>query len=155
CRVATRRKQRAKEKTEAPVAPTVAAALGLLAFMLAFTFGMAASRFEERRQTVLAESNAINSTYLRAGMLQEPMASNSRKLLREYVDVRLAGTDPDKTAQSITQSEDLQHRLWLEAEAAAQKERSAMTSLFIQSLNDVINLHAKRLMAGLRSRVPG
>src|SRR5215471_17847627 len=101
CRVATRRKQRAKEKTEAPVAPTVAAALGLLAFMLAFTFGMAASRFEERRQTVLAESNAINSTYLRAGMLQEPMASNSRKLLREYVDVRLAGTDPDKTAQSI------------------------------------------------------
>jgi hypothetical protein len=154
CRVARYRKSRNQNGTEAPVAPIVAATLGLLAFMLAFTFGMAASRFEERRQAVLAEASAISTAYLRAEMLPEPMTTDSRNLLREYVDVRLAAVDPSKTTAVILQSEDLHKRLWAQAVAAAQKERSPMTSLFMQSLNDVINLHAKRLMASVYSRVP-
>jgi len=155
CRVAKYRKRRYQHESEAPVAPIVAATLGLLAFILAFTFGMAASRFEERRQSVLLEANAISTTYLRGAVLPEPMATDSRNLLREYVDVRLAGADPQKTAQAIAKSEELHQRLWAQATAAAQKERSPMTSLFMQSLNDVISLHEKRLMASLYSRVPG
>ena len=155
CRVARYRKRRHQDETEAPVAPIVAATLGLLAFILAFTFGMAASRFEERRQSVLLEANAVNTSYLRGAVLPEPMATDSRNLLREYVDVRLAGADPRKTAEAITKSEELHRRLWAQAVAAAQKERSPMTSSFMQSLNDVFNLHEKRLMASLYSRVPG
>ena len=154
CRVARYRKRRHQDGTEAPVAPIVAASLGLLAFMLAFTFGMAASRFEERRQAVLSEANAISTAYLRGALVPEPMATESRNLLREYVDVRLAGADPQKTAQAIAKSVELHNRMWAEALAATQKERSPMTSLFAQSLNDVMNLHEKRLMAGLYSRVP-
>ena len=82
------------------MAPIVAATLGLLAFMLAFTFGMAASRFEERRQAVLSETNAINTTYLRAALLPDPMSGDTRNLLREYVDVRLKGANPARTAQA-------------------------------------------------------
>jgi hypothetical protein len=148
------RKRRHQDGTEAPVGPIIAATLGLLAFMLAFTFAMAASRFEERRQAVLAESNAIGTTYLRGAMLPEPMATDSRNLLREYVDVRLAATEPGKMAEAISKSEELHNRLWAQAVAAAQKDRSPMTSLFAQSLNDVINLHGKRVMASLYSRVP-
>lgn len=155
CRVARSRKRRHQNETEAPVAPIVAATLGLLAFILAFTFGMAASRFEERRQSVLLEANAISTSYLRGAVLPEPMATDSRNLLREYVDVRLAAADPQKTAEAITKSEELHRRLWAQAVAAAQKERSPMTSSFMQSLNDVFNLHEKRLMASLYSRVPG
>jgi hypothetical protein len=132
----------------------VAATLGLLAFMLAFTFGMAASRFEERRQAVLAEANAISTTYLRGALLPEPMATDSRNMLREYVEVRLAAADPAKTAALIAKSEELHNRLWAQALAAAQKERSPMTSLFMQSLSDVINMHGKRVMASFYSRVP-
>lgn len=153
CRVARYRKRRHNEP-EAPAAPIVAATLGLLAFMLAFTFGMAASRFEERRQAVLAEANAIRTTYLRAAMMPEPMATESRNLLREYVDLRLAATDPARTAELIAKSEELHNRLWAQAVTAAQKERSLMTSLFIQSLNEVINMHGKRVTATLYSRVP-
>lgn len=155
CRVARYRRRRNPDASEVPVAPIVAATLGLLAFMLAFTFGMAASRFEERRQAVLSEANAISTSYLRAATLPEPMSADSRNLLREYVDVRLAAADADKTLQAIAKSEELHGRLWAEAVGAAQKERSPMISLFMQSLNDVINLHEKRLMAGLYSRVPG
>ena len=130
-RIAIWRKQRAKDRTEAPAAPIVAATLGLLAFLVAFTFGAAASRFEERRQAVLAESNAINASYLRAQMVPEPMSANERTLLREYVEVRLHATQTGQVAQGIAKSEELHKRLWAEAVAAAQKERSPMTSLFM------------------------
>jgi hypothetical protein len=147
-------RQHAKDKTEAPVAPIVVATLGLLAFLLAFTFGTAASRFEERRQAVLAESNAINTSYLRAQMLPEPMSTETRSLLRDYVDVRLAGVQPSQYASAVARSEQLHKLLWSQAVAAAQKERSPLTSLFMQSLNDVISLHEKRVMAAVHNRVP-
>jgi hypothetical protein len=145
----------AKDKTEAPAPPIVAATLGLLAFLLAFTFGMAASRFEERKQAVLAEANAIQTSYLRAATLPEPMATDSRKLLRDYLDVRLSALRPGEFQQAIAKSEELHKQLWSQAVATAQKERSQMTSLFMQSLNDVISLHEKRVIAAVHNRVPG
>jgi hypothetical protein len=154
CRIARDRKRRANERTEAPSAPVVAASLGLLAFLLAFTFGAAASRFEERRQAVLAETNAISTSYLRAQLLPEPMASDTRNLLRQYVDVRLEGAQPDKFQQAIVKSEELHQKLWNAAVAAAQKQPSPMVSLFMQSLNEVFNLHAKRVTAAQYNRVP-
>ena len=154
-RVARYRRQRSEEETESSVGAMVGATLGLLAFMLAFTFGLAGSRFEDRRQVILSEANAIGTTYLRAAMLPEPMRTETRKLLREYVDVRLEAPQPGKVDQAISKSEELQDRLWSQATAAADKDRSPITGLFIQSLNEVIDLHAKRVMTALRSRVPG
>src|SRR5215470_13338872 len=65
------RRGRHEEEKEAPLGTMVAATLGLLAFILAFTFGLAAARFDARRQVLLDEVNAIGTTYLRAGMLPE------------------------------------------------------------------------------------
>ena len=143
------------EEKESPVGSMVGATLGLLAFMLAFTFGLAGSRFEDRRQVLLSEANAIGTTYLRAAMLPEPMRTEAQNLLREYVDVRLEAIQPGKLEQAILKSEELQNRLWSVAVAATEKDRSPITGLFVQSLNEVIDVHAKRLMAGVRSRVPG
>src|SRR5262245_61364524 len=153
-RIARRRRERSNDKTEAPVAPIVVATLGLLAFLLAFTFGLASSRFEERKQALLAEVNAINSTFLRSATLPEPMSANSRNLLREYVDVRIAGTQAAQFEQARLKSEELHKRLWAEAVAATQKEKSPMTAGFMQSLTEVINLHQKRITAAIYYRVP-
>lgn len=154
-RLARYRVRRSEGEKEAPVGSMAGATLGLLAFMLAFTFGLAASRFENRRQVMLSEANAIGTTYLRAKMLAEPMRADAQNLLREYVDVRIEGSQPDKFQQAVTKSEELQGRLWSVAVAQAEKERTVLTSLFIQALNEVIDLHSTRLMAVTRSRVPG
>jgi hypothetical protein len=148
------RRERSQDEKEAPIGGMVGATLGLLAFMLAFTFSMASSRFEDRRQVVLSEANAIGTAYLRAAMLPEPMSTEERRLLRQYVDVRLGAAEPGKAERAIEESEALHQQLWAQAVAAAQKERTPMVSLFIQSLNEVIDLHAKRVMVALRSRVP-
>lgn len=142
------------EEKETPVGEMVAATLGLLAFILAFTFGLAANRFDTRRQLLLDEANALGTTYLRAAMLPE-RGEEMRVLLRRYVDTRLEGIQPGRLAQGIRQSEDLQDRMWkLTVPIAQENPDSIVVGLFVQSLNDVIDLHAKRLTAGVRNRIP-
>src|SRR5215510_11397982 len=109
-----RRSHHETEK-EAPLGTMVGATLGLFAFILAFTFGLAASRFDSRRQLLLDEANAIGTTYLRAGMLPE-RGEEVRGLLRDYVATRLEAVRPGKLAEGTRRSEDIQQQMWTEAE---------------------------------------
>lgn len=144
-----------KHPGQAPIGSIVGATLGLLAFILAFTFGMASTRFETRRTLVLEESNAIGTTYLRADYLEEPERSEIQKLLREYATLRISVLTPEQLQDVIEKSELLQDKLWAQAKIVAKNyPNSIVIGLFIQSLNDVIDIHAKRVMAILWSRIP-
>lgn len=70
---------------EANVLTLEAAMLGLLALMLSFTFAMAVTRFDARRDAVLKEANAIGTAALRARLLPPPHDAESLRLLRDYV----------------------------------------------------------------------
>jgi hypothetical protein len=134
------------------------AMLGLLALMIAFTFSMALSRFEARRDAVLNEANAIGTTALRARLLPEPHRSETLKLLREYVQIRLdiarSGTSLAQQIAVINRSNAIQEALWQQTKAMAAKDKGLIpTGLFIESLNSMIDDQGKRL-AALRSRVP-
>ena len=65
------------------------ALLGLLALIIGFTFLMALTRFEARREAVLIEANAIGTTALRARLLPAPHQAETLKLLREYAQIRI------------------------------------------------------------------
>jgi hypothetical protein len=133
----------------------VASILGLLALVLGFTFSLAASRFEARRQTILEEANAIGTAYLRAGLLRDPQKTTIEKLLREYVDVRIRGSGEDNITKAVARSEEIHGLLWQQTSVAAfESPNSIVVGVFIQSLNNVIDLHAKRILVGLRSRIP-
>jgi hypothetical protein len=145
-----------EQEKEAPVGAMVGATLGLLGFLLAFTFGSASARFDTSRQMVLEEANAIGTTYLRAGLLSEPHRTQVRKLLREYVDVRLEAVRSNKVEQAARRSEELHGLHWEQAVAVAEKNPDSIAAgLFIQSLNGLIDVHSKRVAVGLRSRLPG
>lgn len=153
-RLGQRRRCSSEHEAEAPVGAIVAATLGLLAFMLAFTFSLAASRFDERRRIVLDEANAIGTTYLRAGMLSEPYRSEIRKLLRDYVEQRIRGIREGDIEDVLKKSTEYHERIWTQAEMAIKEDRTPIAGLFVNSLNEVIDLHASRIQAGLRSRIP-
>jgi hypothetical protein len=149
------RRARTADEKEQPVGAMVASILGLVALVLGFTFSLAGSRFDARRMAVLEEANAIGTTYLRSRLLPQPQRAEIGKLLREYVQVRIEGVEQGKTQQAIVRSEELHGLLWVQAAAAAEKDsHSIVTGIFIQSLNDVIDLHSKRVLVGLRSRIP-
>jgi hypothetical protein len=150
------RRRRSVDEKEAPVGAIVAATLALLGFILAFMFGLAASRFDARRQTVVEEANAIGTTYLRAGLLPDGRGVKIRKLLGQYVDARLEVTRTGDVEQVLRRSGDLHRELWEEAEAVGQRyPDSIVVGLFIQSLNETIDVHSKRVLVGLQSHLPG
>lgn len=157
-RIGRWRHRHASDEKDSTVGVIVGSILGLLAFILAFTFSLAASRFEERRQTVLEEANAIGTAYLRTQLLPEPQRSNTASLLREYVDVRLKAASQSSTfeelANALAQSEQLHTSLWSNAMSAAEVQPTVLTGLFIQALNGVIDIHGKRVLIGVRSRIP-
>lgn len=149
------RHTRAVEEKEGPVNAMVGSILGLLAIMLAFTFSFAASRYDARREAVLLEANGIGTAYLRAQLLPDPQRSEIRQMLREYVDVRVQAVETGSVDAAIVKSTELQNRMWERSTSVAERNSGSITvGLFIQSLNDVIDLHTRRLTAGLRSRIP-
>jgi hypothetical protein len=147
--------RRSADEKEAPVGAIVGATLALLGFILAFTFGLAASRFDARRQIVVEEANAIGTTYLRAGLLPNNRGEKIRKLLGEYVDARLEVVQTGDIEQVLRRSDELHRQLWKEAEAVGQAHpESIMVGIFIQSLNETIDVHSKRVLVAIQNRLP-
>jgi len=134
------------------------AILGLLALLIAFTFSMALSLFEVRRDALLNEANAIATTALRARLLPAPHNAESLKLLREYIRIRLdlaqsVPSPPEMTA-ATARSNAIQEALWQQVKAVAATDNAMVpTGLFIQSLNEMIDDQEKRLSA-VANRVP-
>jgi hypothetical protein len=146
-----------KRNPDAPEGPTgliVGSILGLMAFLLAITMGMAGDRFDTRRGLVLAETNAIGTAYLRAGYLSEPASSDSRDLWREYAPLRIATPDRARLAANLERSVEIQDELWTIAEDVARTEGSDVVALYVESVNEVIDLHTSRVVAGVYARVP-
>lgn len=145
----------APDEHEQPVAAIVASILGLLALVLGFTFGLAASRFDARRQAVLQEANAIGTTYFRSSFLPPAQRERSVQHLQEYVATRLQAVQDGDPVPAIAKSEALQQQLWQDAVAVGNSQPdSEPVSLYIDSLNNLIDLHSVRILVGLRSRIP-
>lgn len=152
-RLGNYRRLHAKEEKKAPISAAVGATLGLLAFLLAFTFGMAATRYDTRKQNVLLEANAIGTTYLRADFLSEQRREEARSLLREYTALRAGGLTAIMSSQGMEKTAALQNRLWAIGESEVGEKDTVSTGLFIQTLNDMIDLDEVRV-TGLRNRIP-
>jgi hypothetical protein len=110
--------RRSDKEPEAPLGSMVGSLLGLLAFTLAFTFSMAADRFSARKALVLQESNAIGTTYLRAGLLPPKEGLEIRRLLREYTALRVS-VSKQNAAEVAKQSEAIHGRLWAQTKLVA------------------------------------
>ena len=131
-------------------------ALGLVTLMISFTFSAALDRFDNRKQLVMAEANAIATADLRAGTLPPPFSARIKPLLRQYLDLRLSITEMDHYGlrHIASQSIDIQDKLWAKAEEVSRRDsRSIQAGLFAQALTELFDIHEKRLTAD-RNHVP-
>jgi hypothetical protein len=143
------------DEQESHIGAMIAATLGLWAFLLAFLVGIATSRFDARRALVVDEANSIGTTYLRAGYLPEPYALQSRELLREYASERLKLVELNTYAAARQRSEEIQPELWAMAqELATTQPANLVLALYIDSLNQTIDLHTSRVTALTTARIP-
>jgi hypothetical protein len=77
--------RRSDEETESPVSAIAGALLGLAAFMLAFTFGLASQRYDAGRALVREEAVALRTAWQRADFLPDTDRAEAKTLLRHYV----------------------------------------------------------------------
>ncbi|SRR6266513_1993441 len=151
-------RSRAKPEKTKDGGSVPAAVLTLLGLLLGFTFAMAVSRHDTRRELVVQEANSISTTARRARLLPEPEAGNVGRLLREYVALRVEAHRETQFSQRFAvlrkNSVELHERLWNEAVAAAAKQPTSITASFIVSLNETIDFEATRI-AAKRNHVPG
>ncbi len=146
--LASSRKKSEADKDSGTVRSAVLALLGLL---LGFSFAIAGARYEARRELLVEEANSIVTTARRAQLLPEPHAANVVQLLRKYVPLRIEahreGQFSNQFATTRKRSAELQDRMWAEAVGAAAERPSSITASFIASLNETIDLEAKRIAA--------
>jgi hypothetical protein len=151
-------RRRSEQEKESPVSAIAGTILALLAFIMAFTFGIGSDRYDARKALVREEANAIRTAWSRSDFLPEPDRGVAVELLRDYVDRRLAAVqskDLSRVAAALVESERIQRRLWDMAVVNARKDmNSDVAALYIESLNELSNVHALRVGIGLQARMP-
>jgi hypothetical protein len=118
------------------------ASLTLLGLLIGFTFSMAISRYDQRKNCEEQEANAIGTEYLRADLLPQQDAWTLRSKLKEYLDQRInfyrrASEGELQTINASTAR--LQSEMWSGVLARAAAQPTAITGLVISGMNDVLN----------------
>jgi MFS family permease len=130
---------------------------GLLALLIGFTFSMAIDRFDQRRDRVLQDAQAIQSAYLKAQILADPYRTQISKLLVEYTDnrIELGEAKPGREADALlAKNEQFLTELWATTVAVFPTIRSFdFSSSFVDAMSDVIQLDIAR-KEGRRAHVP-
>lgn len=132
--------------------------LGLLGLLLAFSFGMASSRFDTRRQLVIEEANDIGTVILRTDFFPDSTRQLLRNTLKEYVEARIdfyqAGMDMDKTVAYYVKADSLSRQAWnIATRYARQDNITVRMSELVPALNAMIDITTTRRAAG-ESTIP-
>lgn len=152
-RLGRRGRQTCGEGMRVQITSIQAAVVGLLALLLGFTFSMALSRFEYRKQMVVQESNAIGTAALRAQFLPASRADEVDGLFRRYVEIRLesvlqTGQGSPARQQLDREVRRIHSRLWsIASEAASLDPHSIPLGLFTHALNEIIDSKTRRDIA--------
>ena len=139
---------------EGPTDLLVGSLLGLIAFILAITMGLAVDRHDARRALVVQEANAIATAYQRADYLPTADAEQLKELLRAYLPLRIV-EDPNEVPANIVKSADLAQQMWtIQARVAQTGYYSDLMSSLGESLNEIVTVSEQRIVAGVYTRVP-
>ena len=124
--------------------------LGLISLLLGFTFSIALHHYDKRSESMLEETNAIGTTYLRAHSLPETVKNETLDALGKYVDVRVESTkislaDGASREPLLREGSRLRAKLWdLGMKSVKDDDRITTSGLYIQALNGLIDSYATR-----------
>jgi hypothetical protein len=119
-----------------------AATLTLLGLIIGFSFSMAISRYDQRKNYEEAEANAIGTEFVRADLLPAGDAAKLRTLLRDYLDQRVLfyrAHYEQEFRQVNARTTELQTELWSAVRAPAAAQPTPIVALAVSGMNDVLN----------------
>jgi hypothetical protein len=152
-----RRRREQEEAEHEDLGVVLAASLTLLGLIIGFSFSMAVSRYDQRKNYEAEEANAIGTEYVRAGLLPAADATKVRELLRSYLNQRLLYytiRDSRQLEQINASTAQLQTDLWSAVQAPAAAQPTFIVGLAVSGMNDVLNSQGYT-QAAWWNRIPG
>jgi hypothetical protein len=149
------RRLRAESGT-VPVSKFEDASLALLGLLLAFSFSLAIVKYDQRRATLLADTNAIGDFYTCASLIKEPVRTKLQSVIRDYTELRVEL--PGRRIDEAMLENALGHMQRMQFQMTALVDQALMADTPIavpltNTLNGLISNHAARL-AAIRDRLP-
>jgi len=138
----SRRLRPLKEENREDFSVVQAAILTLLGLLIGFTFSMAVSRYDQRKNYEEAEANAIGTEYVRADLLPASDAARVRGLLKNYLDQRIRFYEirNERELEQINASTaQIQAELWSTVQIRATALPTPVMALAVSGMNDVLN----------------
>lgn len=154
----TRRRLKPGENPDSAAGALSGTTLGLLAFMLAFSFNGASSHHDLRKKLLIDEANAIRTAYQQSVALPEPYRAEVHGLLQEYLNLRVNALNlsPEELKKAFMRTKVIQDELWAAAIKLEQtKEGTPLADKFAESLSKIFDSHVSRVDAAFHARIPG
>jgi len=132
------------------------ATLTLLGLIIGFSFSMALTRYDQRKNYEEEEANAIGTEYVRAGLLPASDAAKIRELLHKYLDQRIrfySTSNAQRLSEINSETARLQNELWAAVQAPALAQPTPISALAVWGMNDVLNTQGYT-QAAWRNRIP-
>jgi hypothetical protein len=145
-----------EEAAREDIGVILSATLTLLALIIGFSFSMAISRYDQRKNLEGAEANAIGTQFVRAGLLPPADAVKVRSLLKSYLDERIRfylTRDERPLATVNARTAVLQRELWAAVQAPAAAQPNPVVALVVAGMNDVLNSQGYT-QAAVWNRIP-
>jgi hypothetical protein len=133
------------------------ATLTLLGLIIGFSFSMALSRYDQRKNYEEAEANAIGTEYLRADLLPQPDGQRVRELLKQYTNLRIQfyrTRDQEELRRIDLDTARVQNELWIAASRPGMAQPNQVVALAVAGMNDVLNSQGYT-QAAWWNRIPG
>ncbi len=129
----------------------------IVGLILSFSFSFAVNRYEERWHLVVAEADAISTTYLRMGELQPKDRGAARSAMRAYIATKIDyyryGSDPALEQLDYQKVRTLEQQIWSITASELSSRPVPATSLITQSVNAMFDVGAdQRAALGFRLR---
>lgn len=147
-----------KPETNLMTSELLSPLLGLLALLMAFTFGMSNSRYDDRKNNLIDEANCIGTAILRADIYPDSLKMEFKKDFKLYLDSRrdfyTVGDDEAKINASLKQSAKMSDKLWERASFYAKdKDYFIQSNMMLPALNDMFDSASKSNIV-FNSKVP-
>ena len=159
--VRTKFLQKDEQESKGGVNSLLGALFGLWGFVLAFTFGNSATRFENVRSMMVEEASLIRNVLLRSETFPDSLQTGFRNDLKNYLESRidyyeLAG-DPEKFDKTKRDAVSIGRSLWTRTVKASQVQGFAPAGNgMMASLTSMFDIGTRRdalLMSGIPSPI--
>jgi hypothetical protein len=150
------RRQEFPEGIRSDYGTVVGATLTLLGLLIGFTFSMATSRYDQRKNLEEEEANAIGTEYVRLNFLPAAEAAQLQAMLVQYTALRIRRytvRDSGELAKINAATGALQNEMWAATARAAKVQPTPLAALAASGMNDVLNAQGY-VQAAWWNRIP-